>query len=292
MTKPDFIIIGAMKSATSTLHNQLEQQPGIFMTTPKEPNFFSDEAVFNKGFQWYESLFEWAADGDLCGESSTHYTKLPEHPKACERIADYLENPKLIYVMRHPIDRLVSHYTHQWTQNVFKCDINDAIERYEELIAYSSYTRQLEPYFDAFGRDAVLPVFTESIRKNPQQQLEHVASFIGYDRQVKWQFDAAPQNVSKERVRRFKGYDLLVESDVLKWLRQKLVPQSFRDAIKQQFMMTERPVINAEKMAYLTELFDKDLELLGRWLNIELSCENFKLAIQDETLSFSVSDHD
>jgi len=40
---PDFIIIGAMKSATSTLHEQLRLQSGIFMSTPKEPNFFSDE---------------------------------------------------------------------------------------------------------------------------------------------------------------------------------------------------------------------------------------------------------
>jgi hypothetical protein len=292
MTKPDFIIIGAMKSATSTLHSQLELQPGIFMTTPKEPNFFSDEAIFNKGFEWYESLFDGAADGDLCGESSTHYTKLPDHPKACERIAAYLDKPKFIYVMRHPIDRLVSHYTHQWTENVFKCDINDAIEQYEELIAYSSYSRQLEPYFKAFGRDAILPIFTESIRKNPQRQLEHVASFIGYEQPVNWQFDTGPQNVSKERVRRFKGYDLLIESNTLKWLRQNLVPQSFRDAIKQKFMMTERPVINDEKMAYLTEIFDKDLAVLGSWLNIELTCENFKLAIEDQALFFSVSDDD
>jgi hypothetical protein len=58
MTRPDFIIMGAMKSATSTLHTQLAMQPGIFMSTPKEPNYFSDDAEFSRGEQWYADLFD------------------------------------------------------------------------------------------------------------------------------------------------------------------------------------------------------------------------------------------
>ncbi len=76
---PDFIIIGAMKSATSTLHNQLSAQPGIFMSTPKEPNFFSDDDIYNQGLSWYSGLFSDANARDICGESSTHYTKLPDY---------------------------------------------------------------------------------------------------------------------------------------------------------------------------------------------------------------------
>ncbi|HIF55527.1 MAG TPA: sulfotransferase, partial [Methylococcaceae bacterium] len=84
----------------------------------------------------------------MCGESSTHYTKLPDYPFAVDRMAKSLTSPKLIYVMRHPVDRLVSHYIHQWTQNIFTCDINAAIDQYEELTAYSCYARQLAPYFE------------------------------------------------------------------------------------------------------------------------------------------------
>ncbi len=83
---PNFIIIGAMKSATSTLHNQLAAQPGIFMSTPKEPNFFSDDTVYAQGLAWYHGLFSEAAETDLCGESSTHYTKLPDYPHTIERL--------------------------------------------------------------------------------------------------------------------------------------------------------------------------------------------------------------
>ena len=54
---PDFMIIGAMKSATSTLHEQLAANPGFFMSRPKEPNFFSDDAVWARGLDWYSALF-------------------------------------------------------------------------------------------------------------------------------------------------------------------------------------------------------------------------------------------
>ena len=54
---PDFIVMGAMKCATSTLHEQLAAQPGFFMSKPKEPNFFSDDEIYARGLDWYRSLF-------------------------------------------------------------------------------------------------------------------------------------------------------------------------------------------------------------------------------------------
>ena len=131
---PDFIIIGAMKSATSTLQEQLVLQPGIFMSSPKEPNFFSDDDVYSNGLNWYSSLFENAKPGDLSGEASTHYTKLPTYPETIKRLKESLPELRLIYVMRHPIDRLISHYIHEWSMGVFHCDINEAVEKYPELI--------------------------------------------------------------------------------------------------------------------------------------------------------------
>ena len=57
MSLPDYIIIGAMKCGTSTLAAQLGMQDGMFMTTPKEPNFFSDDPIFDNGMDWYRALF-------------------------------------------------------------------------------------------------------------------------------------------------------------------------------------------------------------------------------------------
>src|SRR5690349_17383952 len=112
---PDFVIIGAMKCATTTLHEQLARQPGIFMSRPKEPNFFSDDEVYARGLDWYRSLFDGAGDSALCGESSTHYTKLPSYPETVGRMARALPRPRLIYVMGHPVDRLISHFVHEVT---------------------------------------------------------------------------------------------------------------------------------------------------------------------------------
>ena len=103
--RPDFVVIGAMKSATTTLHEQLARQPGVFMTRPKEPSFFSDDTVYARGWGWYGAHFRAARDGDLRGESSTHYSKLPTYPRTVERMARDLPHVKLIYLMRQPIDR-------------------------------------------------------------------------------------------------------------------------------------------------------------------------------------------
>ena len=103
---PDFMIIGAMKSATSTLHEQLAATPGFFMSRPKEPNFFSDDSQWSRGLDWYAGLFATAPPGALRGESSTHYTKLPTHPHTLERLAASVRTRRFVYVMRHPVDRL------------------------------------------------------------------------------------------------------------------------------------------------------------------------------------------
>ena len=78
--RPDFIVIGAMKSATTTLHEQLARQPGFFMSRPKEPNFFSDDPIYARGWAGIPRCSGQPRPGDLRGESSTHYTKLPTIP--------------------------------------------------------------------------------------------------------------------------------------------------------------------------------------------------------------------
>lgn len=221
---PDFVIIGAMKSATSSLYMQLVEQPGIFMCTPKEPNFFSDDEQFSKGMDWYSALFTPAEKGCLLGEASTHYTKLPTHPKAVERLKRHLPNARFVYVMRHPVDRLVSHYMHEWSTGVYNCDIDEAINRYPELIAYGNYAMQLKPYLDTFGRDAVLPVFFDHLIREPQAELERVCKFIGYQGKPIWKQDIKPDNVSSERIRKFPGYQFLVDSGPATWLRRHFIP--------------------------------------------------------------------
>ncbi len=277
---PDFMIIGAMKSATSTLHNQLSAQSGIYMSSPKEPNFFSDDDIYNRGLGWYTGLFSDAKPGDICGESSTHYTKLPDYPQTIERLKAAVAQPKLIYVMRHPIDRLVSHYMHQWSQGVISCDINQAIDRYPELINYSCYGMQIAPYLEAFGPDAVLPLLFDDLRDNKDTTLESIGLFLGLKTPLRWVDSLGRDNVSAQRIRRFPGYQLLVNSKPMSWIRRNLVPQSIRNQIKSKLSMQQRPEISPDQYQKLTAIFDRDLQILGEWLGVELTCEIFRKGLK------------
>jgi len=275
MQKPDFIIIGAMKSATSTLHEQLAMQPGFFMSTPKEPNFFSDDPVYSLGLNWYSNLFSEAKSGDICGESSTHYTKLPDYPLTIKRMKTYLPSLKLIYVVRHPIDRLISHYIHQWSQNVIKTDINQAIDEFAELINYSRYSMQIAPFIEAYGVEHIHIVFSEAFRVRPQHELERVVRFLGYDKEVIWYDDLPEQNVSSQRIRRFKGYELIVNNPALAWIRRNFIPQRLRDAVKSNLALKKRPQIDEQHMLKLTNIFNEDLANFGDMLGIEINMNNY-----------------
>jgi len=285
MTLPDFMIIGAMKCATSSLYEQLALQPGIMLSSPKEPNFFSNDEIFEHGIDWYKSLFGMPEHMNLVGEASTHYTKLPTYPHAVERIMRYVPDTKFIYVMRHPVDRLVSQYVHEWSQKVIQCDINKALQSYPELLDYSRYDYQLTPYLDAFGSDRVLPVFFERMLAFPQLELKRVCAFIGYQGTPKWH-EIAPQNVSKERVRRFAGYELLVENPAMQWLRRAFIPRSFRNAVKSSLSMRQRPILDTEDITMLERVFDEDLAMLGEKLDTHLSCKNFKEIVKSDVLDW------
>jgi len=274
---PDFIIIGAMKSATSSLHKQLSAQPGIFMSTPKEPNFFSDDLIYKRGLDWYQGLFSEAQADDICGESSTHYTKLPDYPFTIQRLQAAIPNPKLIYVIRNPVDRLISHYMHQWSEGLITCDINKAVDRHPELINYSCYSKQLTPFVDAFGDEALMLVFFNQLKSSSQTTLEAIGKFVGIPdpKALRWLVEETPDNVSIKRIRRFRGYELIVKNPLLGWIRRTIVPQRIRDYIKGHLTLHKRPHLSGPQLAEVTRIFDEDLKLLSDLLGFEVDCNNF-----------------
>ena len=293
MTKrPHFIIIGAMKCATSTLHDQLNRQQGIFMTEPKEPNFFSNDEQFGRGWDWYASLFGEASQGALCGESSTHYTKLPTYPQTVERMHKHLPDVKLIYVMRDPIRRLISQYIHEWTQRQVNEQIDLAVENRPELTDYSRYAMQLKPFIEVYGFERILPVFFERLIAQPQSELERVCRFIGYEGQPHWDTDHERQNVSADRLRHSPVRDLLVGNALSTWLRRRFVPQAWRDRVKKQWQMTEKVELGAEQVCRLEAVFDEDLVTLGRWLDMDLNCGHFKSTVLENAPSWNANRED
>lgn len=291
--RPDFIIIGAAKCATTTLYAQLAAQPGIFMTEPKEPCFFSDDDCYAQGINSYWELYKGAQPGELRGEASTRYSYLPSHPQTVARMVQHLppeQGLKLIYVMRHPLERLVSDYIHEWTERTITVGLDEAIAQGTPLIDYGRYHYQLQPYFEAYGQANVLPVFFDRLITDSQAELERVCKFIGYDHlnqtAPQWVEALSKQNVSKERLQKAPLRDAIVNAPVLAALRRSLVPQWVRDRIKSRYRMEERPSPSPENLAMLTALFDEDLAQLGGLLGVELNCENFKAVTRARALDW------
>lgn len=275
---PDFVIVGAMKCGTSSLHEQLARLPGVFMSTPKEPNFFSDDSNWSRGFEWYASCFAGAPGDAIVGESSTHYTKLPDHPRVVERLKEHLPGARFVYVMRHPIDRLASHVIHGWSERRMSGDAERDVARHTELVDYGLYAMQMRPYIEAFGPEHVLPVFLERMRSHPREELERVARFVGVSGEITCAEDAIEQNVSGERLRKGTLLDFIMEAPVVSHARRALVPRAAREWVKDRFYrMRTRPELVAGTRSRLEARFDEDLAELSAMLGLDspLTCANF-----------------
>ena len=264
-----------MKAATSSLHDQLGAIDGVFMSTPKEIYFFSDDPVYANGLDWYSKHFDNARTSDICGESSTHYTKLPTYPETTSRIKQAIPNARFVYVMRHPIDRLVSQYTHMWLERETVASFSDAVDgAVPELIDYSLYTTQLEPFFETFGAESVLPVFVDRMRSDPDGELQRVAGHVGLNRPVRWNHELGANNVSAERLQQSSTRDRLKEIPGYSSAR-KLVPNRAIERIRDRWRPSDKPELTSSQLVSLTETFNVDLSKLGSWLGVDLSVETF-----------------
>lgn len=263
---PDFIVIGAMKCGTTTLQTQLAAQSGVFMSTPKEPNYFSDDAVFAKGRDWYEGLFAEAPNGVLKGEASTHYTKLPTYPETLPRMTALLQHaPKFVYMIRDPLARAISHYIHEWSLRGAGNDADTAFRTQPEFAAYGCYGMQIAPFVEVYGKERILLTCLEAFKADPVSEFARVARFLDLPETAAWQHDLAAQNVSGARFRRLPFQSVLVDNPVARGLRRALVPKSLRDAIRARRQITERPQIPADVEAQMRARFLEDRQVLAQF---------------------------
>jgi hypothetical protein len=104
---PNFLIVGAMKSGTTSLARYLGAHPQAYVAPEKEINFFERGYVWNRGVDWYASRFEGAGDALAVGEASPSYMYWPT---AIERMASVVPDARLIALLRDPVERAYSHY--------------------------------------------------------------------------------------------------------------------------------------------------------------------------------------
>lgn len=178
---PTFLVIGAMKAGTTSLHAYLSSHPDVFMTTPKEPNFFVEGQGWRNGVAWYESLFEGAAGARARGEASTSYAKHPFFQGVPARIKHVVPGVRLLYVLRHPIERMVSHYVHLVSDYGERKPLGEALLDNPRLFAVSDYASQIDRYLEHFDREQLLIVTSESLRDRRVETLSRIFRFLGID---------------------------------------------------------------------------------------------------------------
>ncbi len=183
--EPNFIVIGAPKAATTSICTFLGRHPEVFVSYPKEPFFFCYDDVYAKGWDWYLSLFESANGQKAIGEGSTPYAQVDTFPKTVERIHKHLPHAKLIYSVRHPIERLESHWIEMYSQGLTMQPFLKAVREDIQYIDASSYWKQLSAYRRYFPDERILIIFFEDYRQDPDRVLQQCFEFLEVDSTVR-----------------------------------------------------------------------------------------------------------
>jgi hypothetical protein len=203
MALPDFLIAGVPKAGTTALHAALAPHPGLYLSKVKEPKFFlgdgrppvtggpGDVQTYQEHV-WrradYEALFDAAPPGTLTGEATPFYLgDLASH----DRIARLLPDVRIILLLRDPVDRAHSNWTHLWIAGLeAEADFLAACAAEEDRIAagwadfwhykrLGLYGRQVQHLFDRIDRERVLLLRYRDLTDRPVATLDRVCAFLG-----------------------------------------------------------------------------------------------------------------
>ena len=168
MTLPNFIIIGAGKSGTTSLAYQLGQHPDIYISDPKEPHYFSIN--WDKGIDWYRNIFARAGKCTAIGEASATYSLYPEYKNVPERMSSVLgKELRIVYIVRNPVERMLSHCQHDKIAGLVPADASykSLLGESDKYFQGSCYATQLERYNSIFGSAQIKIVVFESYVREP-----------------------------------------------------------------------------------------------------------------------------
>ena len=294
---PNFLIVGAAKCGTSSLHKYLDQHPEIFMSKVKEPRFISSqvtpfplngpgdhkvEAWYVKNFEDYSNLFADADGYPVVGESSAD--TLYFHKGTIPVIKKYLGDPKIVIMLRNPVKRAFSAYQHMVRDLREDLSFEDGlleepnrIKNNWELIyhykAASLYYDSVKAFLENFS--SVKIILTEEQEKRPQQVLRDIFRFLGVDpncdvnTEIRYNMSGKPKSQWL--------HQFFFEGNIARKIAQPIARTLFshetrmRIAQKIQEKNLTRLTINPETKKELHRYFEEDIQKLEKLLNRDLS---------------------
>lgn len=293
---PNFLIIGAAKSGTTSLYHYLKQHPQVFMSPVKETNFFALEGhpLDFKGpgdkkaissfsvTQWndYINLFQNVTSEKAIGEVSPLYLY---HPEAPFRINEKLPNIKLISVIRNPVERAYSSFLHLRRDGrepikEFNKALNQEDERIQNnwehiwhYVCMGFYSIQFKRYFDIYQPEQIKIFLYEDLKHNPLRVIHEILTFLEID-------STFHPDVSERHNQSF-----IARSDGLKrFLKNEgavktILRRSLPDALLQKGYNTltslnkKRPSMDKKTRNFLVDVFRPDIIKLSHMINRDLS---------------------
>lgn len=261
------LIIGAMKSGTTSLLTYLASHPAVVRSPMKEPNFFSDDDVWERGEQWYRDLFEWdPARHRWAVEASTSYTKPDKSEIAAERIASFPGTKRLIFIMRNPIDRLRSHMAHGKALR-WRSFAGSGIP--EKVLLTSKYAEQLRPYAARFPRNDLLLLLFEDLVADPDTLMGRVHAHLGLEPSPVDLTRA--HNVTSERLVRPDWYVRLRGLRAVSALRSVMPARQWIARRVLRFRAAEHVHFEPEQREKLIELLASDVRALRHEFGVDTS---------------------
>jgi len=236
--KPNFFIVGAARSGTTTLYYILKKHPQIFMSATKEPNFFCEDQYYKKINNWeeYLGLFKKVKNEKIVGEASVKYLY---SKTAASNIKFKIKNPKILILLRNPLNRAFSHYRWEKRADKEKLNFKDAIKKEPERInqgwsfsyhytQVGMYYKQVKRFIDTFGRKNVKIILFEEFTKNHQKILKEIYEFLEIKPLLHNKI--SHYNISNKlkikKINQFMGKNYLIQ----RWLK-KIIPSEMRKKI-------------------------------------------------------------
>ena len=290
---PNLIVPGVAKSGTSSLHLYLNQHPDLYMSEVKEPGYFFRDTLYQQQEEWYLSLFKGGAGLPYRGESSTYYFN---YASAIERMKRDLPNPKFIILLRHPVERIISHYFWLWGKGLEYRSLRKAIasevnEKYrptrhirlhhKDYLHFSLYSSWVKRYWETFGKEHVLVITNERLRDYPLETMNQCFSFLGVSKLP--EIKQVVHNVSV--LKKVPAWDrrmlhfLFQEDESCAWVRYRnvLIPLKlkqlywkFHVKINENKTLDKKPSVSNEDYLWLVSLMKDDVKQLKDLLNDDL----------------------
>lgn len=173
--KPGFLFVGPTKSGTTWIDAYLRERGDVSLPVQTKETFFFDK-VFDKGADWYFSLFDRGPDKKICVEVAP---SLFHKPEAARRAAEVLGDALIICTVRNPIDRAVSHYFHYRKEGEPRRKLADMVRHKPDIISPGLYSRNLQYWQDAFGADRVVCLFYDDLRLEPLKFCAELCRVLG-----------------------------------------------------------------------------------------------------------------